>query len=180
MRGIARDAGVDPALIHHFFGRKIDLFRETVGSILAPTELVPRLLRNRHGDADPSSGGAAFMLKRWQDPEQRLQLLAMLRAAATDDEAAGILREVVHSDVIGAVPQSGDGDDVRIGIGLLGSHVLGLALLRNIVQLPVLLTEDIERLAALLERAHPMDRVLPRGSRKVTPAVPDVAQAEPA
>jgi AcrR family transcriptional regulator len=165
MRGIARDAGVDPALIHHFFGRKIDLFRATIDAILAPTELVPRLLRNRHGGADPSAGGAAFMLRRWQDPEQRLQLLAMLRAAATDDEAAAILRDVVHRDVIGAVPQAGEGDDTRVGIGLLGSHVLGLALLRNIVQLPVLIAEDIERLAAILERAHPMDRVLPRGTR---------------
>jgi AcrR family transcriptional regulator len=180
IRGIAGDAGVDPALVHHFFGRKIELFRATVDAILSPAELVPRLLRNRHGDADPAAGGAAFMLRRWQDPDQRLQLLAMLRAAAADEEAAGILRDVVHRDVLGAVPQTSGGDDVRVGIGLLGSHVLGLALLRNIVEVPVLMDADIDRLAAILERAHPMDRVLPRESTGALRAATASTRAESA
>ncbi len=47
MRSIAADAGVDPALIHHYFGTKLDLFREVVqlpvdpGVVLQPLREVP-------------------------------------------------------------------------------------------------------------------------------------------
>ena len=120
---------------------------------------MPRLLRRRAGGGAADSV-AAFMLGRWQDPEQRDRLLAMLRAAVTDEEATQILRDVVEPDLLGAVPLgSAEDDEAYTDVALLGSHVLGLALLRHIVELPVLRGEDVARLAAILERTSPADRV---------------------
>ena len=49
IRGIATDAGVDPALVHHFFGSKDDLFAATLE---IPRELTQRVSAALVGDAD--------------------------------------------------------------------------------------------------------------------------------
>src|SRR3954471_16920841 len=44
MRGIASRAGVDSALVHHYFGTKADLFGETIGAPFRPDLAIPDLL----------------------------------------------------------------------------------------------------------------------------------------
>ena len=51
MRGIAARAGVDAALVHHYFGTKADLFAETVGAPMRPDVDIPALLDGPAGRA---------------------------------------------------------------------------------------------------------------------------------
>src|SRR6478752_1083882 len=44
LRGIARDAGVDPALVHHYFDGKAALFAETLSMPVDPARLVERIV----------------------------------------------------------------------------------------------------------------------------------------
>ena len=44
MRAIAARAGVDAALLHHYFGTKADLFGETVGAPMRPDLDIPEIL----------------------------------------------------------------------------------------------------------------------------------------
>ena len=45
MRGIAREAGVDPALVHHYFeGGKAALFVETLDVPVNPADLIQRVM----------------------------------------------------------------------------------------------------------------------------------------
>src|SRR2546430_13486874 len=49
IRSIAASAGVDPALVHHYFGTKDELFLATVNAPINPNELLPQVLT---GDRD--------------------------------------------------------------------------------------------------------------------------------
>ena len=53
MRGIAARAGVDSALVHHYFGTKADLFTETVGVPIRPDVDIPALLAGDRADFGP-------------------------------------------------------------------------------------------------------------------------------
>src|SRR3954449_10450597 len=56
MRGIAREAGVDPALVHHYFEGKSALFVETLDVPVNPADLIERVTA---GGGGPLRGGAA-------------------------------------------------------------------------------------------------------------------------
>ena len=44
IRAIATGAGVDPALVHHYFGTKDQLFLATVNAPIDPAQILPRVL----------------------------------------------------------------------------------------------------------------------------------------
>src|SRR5882757_2919446 len=50
IRAIAAGAGVDPALIHHYFGSKDQLFLATVQAPMNPAELLPQILSGGAGE----------------------------------------------------------------------------------------------------------------------------------
>src|SRR5436305_15244061 len=49
IRAIATGAGVDPALVHHYFGTKEELFLATVNAPIDPGDIIPKVLE---GDRD--------------------------------------------------------------------------------------------------------------------------------
>src|SRR3954468_13618000 len=69
IRGIAADAGVNAALLHHFFGSKQELFAATMNLPGNPAELVPSIL------AGPRSGIGERLVRAflavWAAPEGR-------------------------------------------------------------------------------------------------------------
>src|SRR5690348_5605068 len=94
VRDIAAAAGVDPAMIRHYFGGKANLFRATVGWPFEPEQLHERIV-----GADP--GGLADRLTRvffeaWENPDTRTPLLAILRGAATHDDSAALVRQFIE------------------------------------------------------------------------------------
>ena len=91
LRGIARDAGVDPALVHHYFDGKAALFAETMAVPVNPSELIERVL-----DGDRERLGWRLVdtfLTVWEPPERRDGLVALVRSSLTSEEAARMLRE---------------------------------------------------------------------------------------
>ena len=66
MRGVARAAGVDPALVSHYFGSKQGLFEAAMRPPFDPAEALPRVLAG-----DPAGAGlrlAAFAVGVLPDP----------------------------------------------------------------------------------------------------------------
>lgn len=66
IRAIARDAGVDPALVHHYFSDKVELLLATIEFTLDPRRLVHRVTRS-----DRRTLGwrlVATLLKAWESP----------------------------------------------------------------------------------------------------------------
>lgn len=77
IRRVAGDAGVDPALVHHYFGSKDDLF---VAALELPVDPRAVLAEQVVG---PVAGAGERLLRAligvWDDPAVRPALLAMVR-----------------------------------------------------------------------------------------------------
>ncbi|MDI2132922.1 TetR/AcrR family transcriptional regulator [Yinghuangia seranimata] len=87
VRGIARSAGVDPALVHHYFGPKERVFIAALDLPLDPDVLVPHILAD--GPDRMGERLARFFFTLWEDPELQPRMLALLRTTLAGDEWDG-------------------------------------------------------------------------------------------
>lgn len=150
MRAIASAAGVDPALIRHFFIDKETLFATTMAQ---RTTIPARLAGALVGDA--STVGYRLTdtyLRMWEDQETRPVLTGMFRAAMTTPHATQMLIETFSAHVGPEAPAPTPGDPRAEGFALAATHLLGVAMARHILQLPVItgLSHD-----QLVERVSP-------------------------
>ncbi|MFT4296819.1 MAG: TetR family transcriptional regulator [Micropruina sp.] len=140
LRAIAREADVDPALIHHYFSSKSDLFAETVLDIpLEAERLVERVLagpREQIGRA----AVAAFLEAYDGTDGGRERFTAMLRSAVAGDIVQRPLSEFMSKEVFGAIAERLGHDNFRLRAQLAVSLVLGLTLCRYILHLQTLAT----------------------------------------
>ncbi len=146
VRGIAADAGVNAALLHHFFGSKQQLFAASMNLPVNPASLVPAILTG------PRSGVGERLVRAflalWAAPEGRTPFLAMLRAAATNEQVALMMRQFIERTVLAEVAKALDVPPVRVtGIA---AQMIGVALLRYVIKLPPLADAGDEELVALL------------------------------
>ncbi|RFU84717.1 TetR/AcrR family transcriptional regulator [Streptomyces triticagri] len=147
VREIARRADVDAALVHYFFGSKRGVFAAAVSDALRPAELAPAVL---HGDPD---GLAERMLRRfltrWESPEQRRPMLAIIRSAVSNEVAAAQLSEFITDEVLGLLVGSVPADHAPVRATMVGSQLIGLIMVRYIVKVEPLASVDTETLVRL-------------------------------
>jgi AcrR family transcriptional regulator len=154
LRGIARVAGVDPALVHHYFaGGKDAVFAAAMDLPLDPSA-VPVMLA---GDLDGLGERVMrFALSVWGRPEARTPALALLRAAMTHERAAAMLRGFVSHAVLGRVAAQVGTPDAKLRANLVASQVVGVVMLRYVVRVEPLasLSEDevVSLVAPTLQR----------------------------
>lgn len=148
LRAIAAEAGVDPALIRHFFGDKDALFTTVVASRTG----IPQRLAEAAGERSSRRGQAVTetYLGLWEDPETRPILLALVRSAMTSESATQMLRHALTTQV-GHLD-----DDSRRRLTLAAAHLFGVAIARHVIKLePVAeLSHDelVEEVAPTIQR----------------------------
>ncbi|GEP39027.1 TetR family transcriptional regulator [Nocardioides psychrotolerans] len=145
VRSVAAAAGVDAALVHHYFGTKDDLFVAALALRVDPREA---LLPVVEGGLD----GAGERLLRvfvsvWDDEETRLPLLAVVRGIA---EPAGqrLLRDGVMRMVLGPVGEALGLDDAPRRMTLVASQLVGLVVVRYLLAVEPLASMPSEQLVA--------------------------------
>ena len=134
LRAVARDVGVDAALVVRYFGSKPGLFAAAIELDLRIPDLA--------GTPTDEHGArlVEHFLTRWDPatPEGEV-LLGMLRSAAGDAAAAAGMRELFAAQL---VPGLGrlipDRSEVPQRAALVASQMLGLALTRSVLELPPL------------------------------------------
>jgi AcrR family transcriptional regulator len=148
VRGIARAAAVDPALVHHYFGSKDKVFVAAMELPVDPAEVLPGVLAG-----DPAELGERFVrmfLGLWSRPDFRAPLLGMLRSAFTSEQGATMLREFVGAELLARVAQAaGSRDPLRVEAA--AAQLVGVAILRYVVRLEPIASaaeEDLVRLLA--------------------------------
>ncbi|MER5556589.1 TetR family transcriptional regulator [Streptomyces sp. NPDC002793] len=148
VRGIARAAGVDAALVHHYFGTKDEVFAAAIELSFEPALVVPELL------GGPSDGLgerlARVFIGVWEDPASRVPLLAVLRSALTHEAAAKVLRTFVLRRLLERIAAQLEVPDPAFRAELAASHMLGIALLRYVVQAEPLASADPEKIIAMV------------------------------
>jgi AcrR family transcriptional regulator len=145
MRAIATDAGVDAALIHHYFDSKQQLFLATVA---LPLEL-PRIVEEvAAGDRnDLGERLVRTVLGVW-DSELQPSLVAAIRTTLTDPALTHSVGEFLAVEVIGRALRRDDisPEEANRRAGLVASQILGLLMGRYVLRMPVLAnrrTEDL-------------------------------------
>lgn len=147
IREIAERASVDSALLYHYFGSKRGLFREVIASRMTPPE-IPAAELGRESDEEMARRLVRLFLARWGEGPEGRPLVALLRSATSDGEAARVLREVLEELLIPHVEVRLGKADARLRAGLVASQLLGLGFLRYVVELRPISTDTLEDLSA--------------------------------
>ncbi|MET8907057.1 TetR family transcriptional regulator [Micromonospora sp. NPDC004551] len=147
IRAIATAAGVDPALVHHYFGTKEELFRATVAIPVDPARLLPAVMAG-----GPDRVGERLVrtfLTVWDSPVGGAAV-ALLRSAVSSEWTARLLREFLTTQVLRRVLDQLDVDPAQLPLrgGLVATQVAGLAMMRYVIRLEPIASADAETLVA--------------------------------
>ncbi|WP_328398027.1 TetR family transcriptional regulator [Streptomyces sp. NBC_00390] len=148
MRGIAKAAGVDAALVHHYFGTKDDVFAAAIEVSFEPTLVVPQILGQ--GKEGIGERLARFFIGVWENPATRAPLLAIIRSALTHEAAAKVLRGFVLRRLLERVAAELDVPDPQFRAELAASHMVGIAILRYLIEVEPLASADPEEIVAMV------------------------------
>ncbi|TCC21166.1 TetR/AcrR family transcriptional regulator [Kribbella speibonae] len=150
IRAVARQAGVDAALVHHYFDSKDELFIEAMALPLDPRQVAAAILNGTREDLGRRI--VTVFLGVWESDEGQQRMKAMLRSVVTSDEVARIMREGMTRMILEPVSQFIDLPDAKLRVGLIASHLIGMALTRYVVELEPVASADLD---TLVERIAP-------------------------
>lgn len=157
IRGVAEAAGVNQALVRHFFGSKQQLF---MAALQFPAEPLQEMAATLSGAPRDELGErmVRVFVRAWRNPATSRQLQAVFRSAATDEQGAAMARRMVEDMVIPTVTG-------RLGVepGLVAAalaQLLGFGFLSSIVRAEPLASLDEESAVELLAPVvqHYLDR----------------------
>ncbi|MEV7340341.1 TetR family transcriptional regulator [Streptomyces sp. NPDC093544] len=151
VRGIAKAAGVDSALVHHYFGTKEQVFAAAIEVAFAPALAAPAAV---DGPIDGVGERLTrFMFGIWENPTTRSPLLAILRSAFNNEAAATVFRRLLVAQLLRRIAQQLDLPDAELRAELAAAQLVGVAMLRYVIKLEPLASADVER---IIERVAPV------------------------
>jgi AcrR family transcriptional regulator len=142
VRDIAARASIDPALVMRYFGSKEALFARATDFDLKLPDLT---------DIEPSQLGKALIshfLDIWEGPSSNGTLTILLRASASNDEAADKTRTIFAGQVLPMLARVADRAELPTRAGLIASQLLGLALCRYVLKVPPVVAMKREQIVA--------------------------------
>jgi AcrR family transcriptional regulator len=147
IRAIATSAGVDPALVHHYFGSKDQLFLATLQAPINPEEFIPKIF-------EPGIDGVGERLVRtflsvWDSPAGTAAA-ALIRSAVQHEWSARMLREFLVTQILRRAQKELDLDpaEAPVRAALVATQMAGLGMIRYIIKVePVasMPAEDVVR-----------------------------------
>jgi AcrR family transcriptional regulator len=164
IRAIAKDAGVDPALVHHYFGTKTQLFAAAIHIPIDPMQVIGPL---REVPVDQLGHVLPQILLQLWDSELGKGFIATLRSILAGSEASLIrsfLQEVIAVEVGNRVdnpPGSG-----RLRVQYVASQLVGVVMARYILELEPFKSLPVEQIA---------ETIAPNLQRYLTGELPGLA-----
>jgi AcrR family transcriptional regulator len=151
LRAVAREAEVDPALVHHYFDGKASLF---VAAMALPFDPRTVAMHEHPGVADPGSSVGSVVitgfLTMWDHAEGTGSSFASCVAGmASSTNVADAMREFVAERIWEKAPANeGESDEVtRQRRALVASQLMGLAFIRYILRVPPISTTTPSEIA---------------------------------
>lgn len=153
IRKVAKDAGVDPALVMQFYGSKDVLF---AASLAVSADALNSMADAFEGPVD----GLGLRVTRaflglWEQKSGDAEaLMAMQRAAMSSEVAAAQLRDFVQYRLVEVVsPKIHGGPDAALRTGLASAMLVGVIVGRNILRIPAIADENQEEVIKLVGSA---------------------------
>lgn len=145
MRRIAETAGVDQALVHHFYGSKKNLFIQVLE---LPEKLRAAITAATRGEIEGLGERIVRAhLSVWDDVSARPALMAMVRSAATHGEAGARLRDTMSAMLGQALDEAVAAPDTALRTNMIASQLIGLGLMRYILLLEPLASAGTDAVA---------------------------------
>jgi AcrR family transcriptional regulator len=152
VRGIAKAADVDAALVHHYFGTKEQVFEASIEVAIGPLLNAPGSV----GEGPLDGVGerlARFFFGVWENPATRKALLAIVRSAMNNEVAAGVFRRLVSAQLLRRVAAQLDVPDAELRAELAAAQLVGIAMLRYVIKVEPLASADPEQ---IIDRIAPV------------------------
>lgn len=141
IRAIARDANVDSALVHHYFGSKRTLFAAVTseeGSMPSVGRRPPPAVPLNGGRSEALSGEEIVrrFVERWDPHDGPSVFGTLLRAAASDPEAELRLAAIVNASVAAPIAGhlAGKASMTKLRTTLIAAQLIGLAWQRYVTR----------------------------------------------
>lgn len=148
LRSVANKAGVDPRLVLHYFGSKQQLFMASVQLPIDPDELLARLFEP--GPGSIGERAARIVVGALEDRATRQAMVGLIRAAATEPEAAVLIQEILTDRLLTPLAERVGGANPELRAALMASQVVGLAMARHIVEIEPLQEASADQLVRAL------------------------------
>ncbi len=128
LRAVARRAAVDPALVHHYFADKADLFAATIAVPIRPDRIVADILRGPREEIGTSIVRA--LVTRFEEPRTRDAVLTVVRTAMGHEFAGRMLRQFLVREVLQRITTELGQDDGERRAAFAASQIVGLVIAR--------------------------------------------------
>lgn len=150
IRSVATRAKVDPALVHHYFEDKADLFAASIKAPVRPDRIVKAALEGPRERIGQSL--VTLALTALEEPAARRTLLGLMRTALGHDFAAGMLRQFLVREVFHRIALELSEDvgveDAELRANLAASQVVGLIIVRFGIRAEPLAGASVSEVAA--------------------------------
>ncbi|MEU7741291.1 TetR family transcriptional regulator [Nonomuraea sp. NPDC049158] len=146
VRGIAREAKVDPALVHHYFDTKEGMFAAAMQLPVSPEQVVPVLLDGPREEIGERL--VRLLLTVTAQPETREPMIALIRSAMTNQQAEMMFREFITNALLFRVADRLEVPPLRIEAAF--GQIFGIVMGRYVLKLEPLASADPEELVELL------------------------------
>jgi AcrR family transcriptional regulator len=149
VRAIAADAGVDPAMIHHFFGTKEELFRATLQFPIDPATEIPHIVEG--GPDEVGIRLVRIFVKIWDSPTGAIGA-SLIRTAMSNEWTARLMREFLTTQILRRIVVAIELDpaEAPLRVSLVASQLAGLAMMRYIIKLEPLASLPSEQVVELI------------------------------
>jgi AcrR family transcriptional regulator len=141
VREVARSAGVDPALVHHYFEGKDGLFAAAVELPADPRQVLADAIAAPPGERGELLVGV--LLGFWEGPAQPA-VLALVRGAVGHERQAALMREVFTRRLLPLITSDLPGDEgaVRLRGSLVASAMVGCVIARYVLKVEPMASLD--------------------------------------
>jgi AcrR family transcriptional regulator len=146
IRAVAASAGVDAALVHHYFGTKDELFLAALELPVDPRKLMGPAIAGPI--EQPAERFLGIFLSVWDDPDLSPSLIAVARGIM-DPAGSRLLTEGVLPVVIEPIGAALGIDDPQRRMSLVASQVIGLILMRYVLAVEPLASMSREQLITI-------------------------------
>ncbi|MGW0802227.1 TetR/AcrR family transcriptional regulator [Nonomuraea sp. NPDC002799] len=146
VRGIAREAQVDPALVHHYFDTKEGMFAAAMQLPITPEAVIPLLLDGPREEIGERL--VRMILRVTSEPETREPMVALIRSAMTNDQAVTMFREFISNALLFQVADRLEVPHLRIEAAF--AQMFGVIMGRYVIKLEPLASAGHDELVELL------------------------------
>src|SRR5215212_7533024 len=132
IRAIAAEAGVDAALVIHFFGNKAALLGDAIEWPFDPAVEMPKLLAD--GERHVGRHIVELVVRTWDREGGRNPILILVRAATSEPKAAEMLGAFLRERLFAPLMERLGSDQPELRTTLAASQLVGIGLARHILR----------------------------------------------